>query len=54
MAFASVKSDLTVIEPEFALLLLRPVALHAMLLKDRLNLRLEGDGGTKFSCAEQG
>lgn len=41
VAFAAVQSDLTVIEAEFALLLFRPVALHAVLLEDRFHLRLE-------------
>ena len=41
VAFASMQSDLAVIQTEVALLLLRPVALHTVLLKDRLHLRLE-------------
>jgi hypothetical protein len=41
MAFAAVESDLAVIQPELALLLLRPVAFHAMLLEDRFHLRIE-------------
>ena len=53
MAFAAVQGDLAVIEAEFALLLLRTVAFHTVLLKDRLHLRLERDGGGQRSGGQQ-
>ena len=53
MAFAAVQGDLAVIQPEVALLLLRPVALDAVLLENRLHLRFEGDRGGQGSGGEQ-